>query len=179
MGFPTAYAGPPLTGSGGLVLLVGFRGEKRLANGSLGRRKIPAFPGGRRARTARTKHGRGPWPRPCFGFAGLGGPRAPQTRKTPPPPGAPQRRPATPTPARFRRPYSGGPAAPRKAPAFQRGAAAFGGSGAARRAAPLPQTKERGPGLKAPGPALSLSRNPAMHQAYAGFGSCSGQRRRI
>ncbi len=25
----------------------------------------------------------------------------------------------------------------------------------------------------------SLSRNPAMHQAYAGFGSCSGQRRRI
>ena len=96
LGFPTAYAGPPLTGSGGLVLLVGFRGEKRLANGSLGRRKIPAFPGGRRARTARTKHGRGPWPRPCFGFAGLGGPRAPQTRKTPPPPGAPQRQPASP-----------------------------------------------------------------------------------
>ena len=60
LGFPTAYAGPPLTGSGGLVLLVGFRGEKRLANGSLGRRKIPAFPGGRRAREARTKHGRGP-----------------------------------------------------------------------------------------------------------------------
>ena len=26
---------------------------------------------------------------------------------------------------------------------------------------------------------LSLSRNPAMRQAYAGFGSCSGQRRRI
>ena len=25
----------------------------------------------------------------------------------------------------------------------------------------------------------SLSRNPAMRQAYAGFGSCSGQRRRI
>ncbi len=241
MGFPTAYAGPPLTGSGGLVLLVGFRGEKRLANGSLGRRKIPAFPGGRRARTARTKHGRGPWPRPCFGrlskkwlaplfrgfhsslaptarpgsyaekpllrkafcgfavhaaksdyslrglrppnpqgffdrltkhgrgpwprpcfgFAGLGGPRAPQTRKTPPPPGAPQRRPATPTPARFRRPYSGGSVAPRKAPAFQRGAAAFGGSGAARRAAPLPQTKERARGQRPRAPLFQGASRPA------------------
>ena len=48
LGFPTAYAGPPLTGSGGLVLWVGFRGGKRLANGSLGLRKIPASPGGRR-----------------------------------------------------------------------------------------------------------------------------------
>ena len=60
-------------------------------------------------------------PRPCFGFAGLGGPRAPQTRKTPPPPGAPQRRPATPTPAHFRRPYGGGPgeAGRPRAPLFQ------------------------------------------------------------
>ena len=74
LGFPTAYAGPPLTGSGGLVLWVGFRGGKRLANGSLGRRKIPAFPGGRRARTARTKHGRGPWPPPMLWFCGSGGP---------------------------------------------------------------------------------------------------------
>ena len=46
LGFPTAYAGPPLTGSGGLVLWVGFRDGKRLANGPLGLRKIPASPGG-------------------------------------------------------------------------------------------------------------------------------------
>ena len=35
------------------------------------------------------------------------------------------------------------------------------------------------PGPLAPGALFSLSRNPAMRQAYAGFGSCSGQRRRI
>ena len=35
-------------------------------------------------------------------------------------------------------------------------------------------------GLRPPLPGVGrLSRNPAMRQAYAGFGSCSGQRRRI
>ena len=41
----------------------------------------------------------------------------------------------------------------------------------------LPSSKrQKAPGIHL---ALSLSRNPAMRQAYAGFGSCSGQRRRI
>ena len=47
----------------------------------------------------------------------------------PPPRRPPQRQPAPPTSALLRRPYSGGSVAPRKAPAFQRGAAAFGSRG--------------------------------------------------
>ena len=47
-------------------------------------------PSGRRARTARTKQGRGPRPRPCFGFVGEGGsgPPAPQNAAAPPRPRA-------------------------------------------------------------------------------------------
>ena len=131
--------------------------------------------GGGRAQRAQSMGG-ALGPRPCFGFAGLGGPRAPQTRKTPPPPGAPQRRPATPTPARFRRPYSGGPVAPRKAPAFQRGAAAFGGSGAARRAAPLPQTKERARGQRPRAPLFQGASRPA---AAVRKGRCASPPRRL
>ena len=123
--------------------------------------KSQRSPGGAAGAHRAHKAWAGPLAPPMLWFCGSGGPRAPQTRKTPPPPGAPQRRPATPTPARFRRHYSGGPVAPRKAPAFQRGAAAFGGSGAARRAAPLPQTKERGPGPKAPGPLFQGASRPA------------------
>ena len=46
---------------------------------------IPAFRAGRRARTARTKQGRGPRPRPRFGFVGGGALGAPPPKKTPPP----------------------------------------------------------------------------------------------
>ena len=55
--------------------------------------------GGRRARTARTKQGRGPLaPAPALVL------RAFQAHKTPPPPGVTQRRPPTPAPAHPRRP---------------------------------------------------------------------------
>ena len=55
--------------------------------------------GGRRARTARTKQGRGPLaPAPALVL------RAFRARKTPPPPGVTQRRPPTPAPAHPRRP---------------------------------------------------------------------------
>ena len=60
-------------------------------DGSLGWWKIPAARGGRRARTARTKQGRGPLaPAPALVL------RALQAHKTPPPPGVTQRRPPTP-----------------------------------------------------------------------------------
>ena len=72
LGFPTAYAGPPLTGSGGLVLWVGFRGGKRLANGSLGLRKIPASPGGAAAGAKRPE--RAAARAAALLFGGRGGP---------------------------------------------------------------------------------------------------------
>ena len=84
LGFPTAYAGPPLTGSGGLVLWVGFRGGKRLANGSLGLRKIPASPGGRRRAQSALKERR-PGP-PLFCLAAGAALRAAPACQTPPPP---------------------------------------------------------------------------------------------
>ena len=74
LGFPTAYAGPPLTGSGGLVLWVGFRGGKRLANGSLGLRKIPASPGGAAAGAKRPEKSGGPGRR-SFVWRPRGGPQ--------------------------------------------------------------------------------------------------------
>ena len=84
LGFPTAYAGPPLTGSGGLVLWVGFRGGKRLANGSLGLRKIPASPGGRRRAQSALKERRPGPPRFCLAAgAALRAPR-PAKRRRPP-----------------------------------------------------------------------------------------------
>ena len=99
LGFATECAGPPLMGSVGLGLFVGRRGGKGLVDGSLGWWKIPAARGGRRARTARTKQGRGPLaPAPALVL------RALRARKTPPPPGVTQRRPPTPAPAHFRRP---------------------------------------------------------------------------
>ena len=107
--------------------------------------------GGRRARTARTTQERGPLaPAPALVL------RALWARKTPPPPGVTQRRPPTP-------PASAHPPAlrwslmgSRTAGAFLLGAAAFGGRGAALRGRPSAcQTKERGPGPKAPGHALS------------------------
>ena len=102
LGFATECAGPPLMGSVGLGLFVGRRGGKGLVVGSLGWWKIPAARGGRRARTARTKQGRGPLaPAPALVL------RALRARKTPPPPGVTQRRPPTPAPAHPRRPYGG------------------------------------------------------------------------
>ncbi len=131
--------------------------------------------GGGRAPRAQSMGG-GLWPRPCFGFAGLGGPRAPQTRKTPPPPGAPQRRPATPTPARFRRPYSGGSVAPRKAPAFQRGAAAFGAVGRPAGPPHCRQTKERARGQRPRAPLFQGASRPA---AAVRKGRCASPPRRL
>ena len=61
-GFPAEFAGPPLIGSGGLVLFVGSRGRKGVADGSFGRQK-----------TATARGGGGVW-RP-------GGPRAPGPAK--------------------------------------------------------------------------------------------------
>ena len=61
-GFPAEFAGPPLMGSGGLVLFVGSRGRKGVADDSFGRQK-----------TATARGGGGVW-RP-------GGPRAPGPAK--------------------------------------------------------------------------------------------------
>ncbi len=95
-GFPAKYAGPPLMGSGGLVLFVGGRGRKGVADGSFGRQKTATARGGRRRLAARGPKGpracqtkkQGPEakPRPCFSgrFAPRRRPRAPQ--RLPPPP---------------------------------------------------------------------------------------------
>ena len=125
----------------GLVLV-----RKRLADGSYGWPKIPAFRAGRRARTARTKQERGPLaPTPALVL------RALRARKTPPPRRAPLRYPAPPWPAGIRRPYGGRPGA-------QNG---WGGHGGRRRLAavgrpagpPHGQPNKRvGPGAKGPGP---------------------------
>ena len=64
-------------------------------------------------------------------------------------------------------------------PGASRGAGGGGGGGGGvfcRGPQAPAKTNARPGGLRPP---LSLSRNPAMRQAYAGFGSCSGQRRRI
>ena len=106
----------------------------------------PSGPAGRRARTARTKHGRGPLA-PAHALVL----RAPWARKTPPPPGVTQR---LPPPLRQRASASHTAVARgrRKEGADMRGgAAAFGGQGAALRAAPLSLSKnlwrmeDRGP----------------------------------
>ena len=125
----------------GLVLV-----RKRLADGSYGWPKIPAFRAGRRARTARTKQERGPLaPAPALVL------RALRARKTPPPRRAPLRYPAPPWPAGIRRPYGGRPGA-------QNG---WGGHGGRRRLAaverpagpPLGQPNKRaGPGATRPRP---------------------------
>ncbi len=99
LGFATECAGPPLMGSGGLVCLREGRAGKGWWMDRLDWWKIPAARGGRRARTARTKQGRGPLaPAPALVL------RALRARKTPPPPGVTQRRPPTPAPAHPRRP---------------------------------------------------------------------------
>ena len=55
-----------------------------------------------------------------------------------------------------------------------------GGGGVWRAGGPsAPRPCQTKAGAGGPSGPLSLSRNPAMRQAYAGFGSCSGQRRRI
>ena len=88
-GFPAKYAGPPLMGSGGLVLFVGSRGRKGVADGSFGRQKTATArggggvwrPGGPSAPPGlpNKRAGAGPKPRPRAFRA----PRAP-----PPPPRA-------------------------------------------------------------------------------------------
>ena len=94
-GFPAKYAGPPLMGSGGLVLFVGSRGRKGVADDSFGRQKTATARGGRRRLAARGPKGpracqtkkQGPEakPRPCFsGRFAPRRPRAPQ--RLPPPP---------------------------------------------------------------------------------------------
>ena len=95
-GFPAKYAGPPLMGSGGLVLFVGSRGRKGVADDSFGRwktataRGAAAFgrPGGPRAPgpAKQKSRGRRQSLRPCFSgrFAPRRRPRAPQ--RLPPPP---------------------------------------------------------------------------------------------
>ena len=128
----------------GLVLV-----RKRLADGSYGWPKIPAFRAGRRARTARTKQERGPLaPAPALVL------RALRARKTPPPRRAPLRYPAPPWSAGIRRPYGGCPGA-------QNG---WGGHGGRRRFAAVGRpagpphgqpNKRGGPEAKGPGPALS------------------------
>ena len=59
-GFPAKYAGPPLMGSGGLVLFVGSRGRKGVADDSFGRQKTATARGGRRRLAARGPRAPGP-----------------------------------------------------------------------------------------------------------------------
>ena len=82
--------------------------RKRLADGSLGRRKIPAFRAGRRARIARLKQGRGPKaPAPALVLRS-GGPQGPQIAK--------RRRPADEPHASLFLPASAPPSALRRLP---------------------------------------------------------------
>ena len=167
MGFPTAYAGPPLTGSGGLVLLVGFRGEKRLANGSLGRRKIPAFRGGGgRAQRAQSMGGAlGPAHALVLRVWGALGPPRPAKRRRPP------RNPTAtldPPPALVWRPYGG-------CPGTQEGRGGHGGrrSGAGHRpAAGGWASPTRRPGAHPHG---NLLPPPAL--AWRPYGGCPGGRK--
>ena len=107
-GFPAEFAGPPLMGSGGLVLFVGSRGRKGVADGSFGRQKTAtARGGGGRAQRAQRRGG-GPWPPPLRWFCGRGA-RGPPGHKTPPPPGGTPTPSPSPTPAHLRRPYGGCP----------------------------------------------------------------------
>ena len=150
LGFATECAGPPLMGSVGLVWFAGRQGGKGLVDGSLGWWKIPAARGGRRARTARTKQGRGPLaPAPALVL------RALRARKTPPPPRVAQRQPAPRSPAHLRRPYGGCPGKakrPRRPRGGRRRLAAEG-----RPPGPppgLPNKKRGARGQRPPGPAL-------------------------
>ena len=110
----------------------------------------PSGPGGRRARTARTKHGRGPLA-PAHALVL----RAPWARKTPPSPGVTQRLPP-PLRQRASASHTAVGCGHRKEGADMRGAAAFGGQGGGPAGRPpgLPN-KRAGPGAKGPGPALS------------------------
>ena len=82
-GVPAEGAGPPLIGSGGLVLFVGRRGRIGVADGSFGRWKIPAARGGRR-RALRALKAPGPGPG-AFGLAAPGaeGPPGPPNAAAP------------------------------------------------------------------------------------------------
>ena len=147
-GFATDYAGPPLIGSGGLVLFVGRRGGKgwwmdRLAGGKFQR----SGRGGGRAQRAQSMGG-DLLPRPCFGFAGPLGPQnAAAPRRDP-------TSPSSPSPARLRQPYGDWMGA-------QKGRSGHAGGGGVwrpgRPCGPPPglPNKRAGPGAKGPGPALS------------------------
>ena len=106
-GFPAKYAGPPLMGSGGLVLFVGSRGRKGVADDSFGRQKTATARGGRRRLAAR-----GPRPPGLPNKkAGAGGKASPllfrALRAPPPPPGGTPTPSPYPTPAHLRWAYGG------------------------------------------------------------------------
>ena len=127
---------------------------------------------------------RGGGGRACAHNAGGGGQRPPppalvlralRARKTPPPRRAPLRYPAPPWPAGIRRPYGGRPGA-------QNG---WGGHGGRRRLAAVGrpagpphgrQTKERSPGPKGPGPALSGRFAPSRRPPRAATFSTNAKR---
>ena len=121
--------------------------RERTADGSFGRQKIPAFRAGRRARTARTKQGRGP----LLWFCDLGARRAPRSQNTAAPPSASH--------ASLLPPASALPPAPRRLLMGSRkeGADTGGGGvwrpGGGPRAAPRPAKQKsgvRGQGPRAP-----------------------------
>ena len=116
--------------------------------------RTPAFPGGRRARTARTKHGRGLWPPPLLWFCG---PFGPAKRRRPP--ARTQRPPATPRQPRLWQSYGGCPAA-QEGWGGPRGG---GGVWQARRphGAAGPPNKIASPGPKAPGSLFQDASRPA------------------
>ena len=123
--------------------------------------KQPASQGGRRARTARTKHGRGPTaPAPLLWFCG---PFGPAKRRRPP--AHTQRPPATPRHPRLYRPYAGDPGEGGKPDAALWGAAAFGG-GAAQWAAP-PAKQKAGAGGSASGSRFSGRFAPCRRPPWA------------
>ena len=152
-GFATDYAGPPLIGSGGLVLFVGSRSGKgwrmdRLAGGRSQR------PGGAAGAHSAHKAWAGTF---CPAHALVL--RAPWARKTPPPPGVTQR---LPPPLRQRASvgHTAVGCGHRKEGADMRGAAAFLGPGPlapALKTSPLPgkarqRAGGRSPPAAAPGP---------------------------
>ena len=149
-GFPAEGAGPPLIGSGGLVMFMGSRGGKGLADGSFGRWKIVTAPGGGGRAQRAQRRGGGPWPPPLRWFCGPGGP-AKRRRPPAPPPGNP----SSPPPAHFRRPPGGCSWEAGRSGRPCGGAAAFGGRGAAPGPPPGLPNKKRGLEAKPPAPRFS------------------------
>ena len=110
-GFPAKYAGPPLMGSGGLVLFVGSRGRKGVADDSFGRQKTATARGGggvwRPGAALRAAPG---LPNKSAGPGAFGpGPRSFRALRAPPPPPHTPTPSPSPTPAHLRRPYGGCP----------------------------------------------------------------------